>query len=613
MQCQSQMINLTNRSYYSFGYSPTSIENLVAHNKKLGRTSVGLIDVNLHGVVKLEKECKKENEEKGIKTCKAIRGLELSVKNQNTVSPIKVIAPTLDAFKNLTRLSNSAQAAFDCDNPTISLEQLRKGSTGLIGLLGGCLKTAIFKEEKVWKDYEEAKDAVKDTWKTELSALIDEYRAIFKDVYLEITGVDTPSNLVLDKALRYIAKQNNLKCVASPQTHYLEKKDAVDQRLLLCNVFQATLENIDEKATNEFKPFLSTSKFIDPTNLEVFTPEELKATLEIDEKCEKYSILSKPYLPKCSDNAVEELRQLCRKGWIDKVQPFVDEDKFPIYTERVKAELDVIEGAELSDYFLMVTDICKYADSKNILRGPGRGSAAGCLVSYLTDITKLDSIRFGLIFERFYNAGRNTKDKVSIPDIDLDFPTQRRDDILDYIRNKYHPSNVGGIVSFSRMMGRGGLRDVFRVHDVLSYDEINKITDNIPDEAKIADDLQEMEEEEGQSSIVMWSLIHRADKLKDYCILKDGQLEGPMAAHFAQAIRLQGTPKATSKHPSGIIVSNTSLLDNFPLSRDKSSADLLVALELEDAEAVGLVKLDILGISALDKIQSCLDLIKERK
>ena len=237
-------------------------------------------------------------------------------------------------------------------------------------------------------------------------------------------------------------------------------------------------------------------------------------------------------------------------------------------------------------------------------------SAAGCLVSYLIGITAVNPIPYHLIFERFYNIGRSTKDRVSLPDIDIDVPINKRDYVIDYVKNKYGTKKVAQMLTFNTMKGRGALKEVLRVYGNITFEEMNKITKNIPDEAKIADELQEMKEETGESSIIKWALENSADKLKEWCYMKDdGSLEGPLAKRFEQAIRLEGTKSNQSKHAAGVVISRDNLEDICPMIYDNKNDQMIAGMEMNDLEALGVIKFDVLGLAFLDKAMHISDIL----
>ena len=202
--------------------------------------------------------------------------------------------------------------------------------------------------------------------------------------------------------------------------------------------------------------------------------------------------------------------------------------------------------------------------------------------------------------------------RVSMPDIDVDVPIDKREVIIEYIKNKYGHDKVSQMITFNTIKGRGALKDVLRVYGNISFDEMNKITKNIPDESKIADELQEMKEETGESSIIRWALENNVDKLKEWCYIDDsGQLQGPLAKRFEQAIRLEGTKSNQSKHAAGIAISSEPLNEICPMVYDSKNKQLIAGMEMQDLENIGIIKFDILGVAMLDKIMTIRFLLQQ--
>lgn len=324
----------------------------------------------------------------------------------------------------------------------------------------------------------------------------------------------------------------------------------------------------------------------------------------ITSQIEEYELLSKPKLPKFSNNDNTLLRQLCRNGWIRNELSKLTKIQQDVYVARINTELTTIEQAGLEGYFLTVHDYIWWAKNNGIMCGPGRGSSAGCLIAYLLGITSIDPIKYSLSFSRFYCAGRNTKDHISLPDIDSDFMVYRRDNVIDYITNKYGSDKVSHISTFGRLQGRGALKEVLKYYGAFTNGQINSITENIPDASKISDKL----EEENEESILRWVLRNDPDILKEYCYFDDSgeKLEGNCAFHVGQAIQLEGVIRNRSKHASGLIISNGVIGEMCPI------VDNTALIEMGEAEAIGLVKFDILGLSCLDKLDCAVKLIKER-
>jgi DNA polymerase-3 subunit alpha len=291
----------------------------------------------------------------------------------------------------------------------------------------------------------------------------------------------------------------------------------------------------------------------------------------------------------------------------DKIKS--EEDR-KTYGDRFNKEFSVIEKANLFGYFLIVWDILNWCREQGWMVGPGRGSAAGCLISYLVGITEIDPIEFNLLFERFYNEGRNTEDHISLPDVDMDVPGNKRDEIIARLKEKYGANNVSQMLTFGRLQGRSAMKEVLRVNDACGFAEMNEITKYIPDEAAISDQLSQMDEED--RSIIRWTLQNRADDLMDYCHLDDeGRLQGDFAEYFQQAIDIEGTFKTQGKHAAGVVISADPLFKVCPMVNQKSGGEKIAGLEMNDLEALGHVKFDLLGLNLLDKLMFIKELINE--
>tara|TARA_B100001123_G_C15341726_1_gene1035263 strand:- start:3651 stop:5291 length:1641 start_codon:yes stop_codon:yes gene_type:complete len=456
------------------------------------------------------------------------------------------------------------------------------------------------------------------------------------DLIQLVSSLDEQGNVPV-KTLRAICENGNLICVAesldrspikgddfyekSPalmDTYYTEKEDAPLHRILLCSKMKTTMPKVNRLLSKG--DHIELQEFFDRNDLNVKNREEIVEVLlgcsdnqidsakEIVDKCEEYDILSPPMLPAfptpSGESEEEYLKQLCREGWREfllktgKVEDQEDED---IYLERFNKEFDVINDANLFGYFLIVRDIINFVNGKGWLSGPGRGSAAGCLISYLVGITKIDPIEFDLLFERFYNSGRNTAGNISLPDIDIDVPGKKRDEIIDYLKDTYGKHNVSQMLTFGRLQGRSAIKEVLRVNEACSFGEMNEISKHIPNEADVSDQLQMMDEED--RSIIKWALINNQKELQDYCFVSEsGDLEGDYAEYFDQAIRIEGTFKTQGKHAAGVVISSEKLYNVCPMVDQKSGGEKIAGLEMADLESLGHVKFDVLGINLLDKI-----------
>lgn len=610
-------------SHYSLldGLSkPHQISNRCA---KIGVSSCAITDHgSISGAVQISSALKAQK-------IKPILGCELylsfddcSIKNKDNLdlTHFIVLAKNLQGWKTLVKIvSESNNPHYFYKKPRLSINKLQslvdnQNLIAFCGHMGSYIADIIQKNPN--------------TYQKECINFIAQVKDIFgaDNFFLETQLMDREnmaSQINLTQIIRDLGNITNTKVICTPDAHYAEQDDAIDQRILLCNNIKTTLSDINKKLINNetvpFDAFFKSDKYyiLSPEEMnELHTEEEIENTRLIDSLCEDYDILHKPLLPpfQCPNgqNPDEYLRQLCRNGWRDKIANIISKDLHDTYADRIKEELGVLQGAGLSSYFLIVSDIVDYVRSNGWLPGPGRGSAAGCLVSYLIGITSIDPMKYDLIFERFYNSGRNTEDRISMPDIDIDVPINKREQIISYIKQKYGDNKVSQMITFNTMKGRGALKEVLRVYGNISFDEMNRITKFIPDEAKIADELQEMKEDSGEASIIRWALENNGDKLKEWCHISetdDTKLEGPLAKRFEQAIRLEGTKSNQSKHAAGVVISSHNLSDICPMIYDTKNKTTIAGMEMQDLEALGIIKFDVLGVAMLDKVMSISDIL----
>lgn len=616
MNRNMKYIPLHVHSHYSLQLGLSKPKDIAERCKELSINACAITDAGtIAGSVAFFKEMQNYD-------IKPILGCEIFICNDSAkihnshndqLSRITLLCKNLEGWKNLIKIISLCNGAdFFYKKPRIDLTSLSQINIEhlicITGYYGSTLWNSVTIENELIPN-----------WQTNFSQHLDQLHQMFtKDnTFIEIQQFDNFYNQKnIFNAFRDFCKKNDYhNTIAGIESYYSSSNDAVDQRILLCSGLKTTLPEISKKiiagqntGINHF--FNSESFYIldNETIAELYTEEEIANTVKISEMCEPFSPLNKPILPKFDypkqyKSESEYLRQLCREGWKKKIESNIPKDSYHIYVDRIKYELEVLEGAGLSSYFLIVQDILNFVRNNGWLPGPGRGSAAGCLVSYLIGITDIDPIKYNLLFERFYNAGRNTKDRISMPDIDVDVPINQRETIIEYIKNKYGYDKVSQMITFNTLKGRGALKEVLRVYDNLSFEEMNNITKNIPDEAKIADELQEIKEEEGSASIIKWALENNPDKFKDWCeIDENGQLTGQLAKRFEQAIRIEGTKYNQSKHAAGIAIAAMPLNEICPMIFDTKTEQNIAGLEMNDLDALGVIKFDILGIALLDKI-----------
>ncbi len=534
-----------------------------------------------------------------------------------------IIAKDLEGWKDLLSLvSTSNKREHNYYKPRLDLDLIEEmGSKGNLVSFSGHLGSVL-------SNYITDGDTLHPDWKSKGIYMAQKLESIFGkgNFFIEIQLIDSLVNKFAGNvgwALRDISLATGIPCVATPDSHYCTQEDAEDQRILLCTSLKKTVGQVNRElkqgtASGIFKTFFKSNKYHIPTYQEMAefnTEEELANTNVVADMCSNYDITSPPDPPEfqCPNGLSPEqyLRQLCRQGWTKKMGHIDTESElFKQYGERVNHELDVFTSIGLSSYFLIVDDILNFVRSKGYITGPGRGSAAGCIVSDLLGITQVDPIPYSLIFERFYNAGRNAPGKISWPDIDFDVPKAARDETVEYIRNKYGEDNVAQIITFQTLKGKASLTRVMTARGNISFDEQKAITRCLIDEASVADELKGIEQEYGFSSSIIWALENVPEKLKNWCYLGEGgKLEGRLAKVFEQAIRLEHTKIISGKHAAGVVISKDPISKTCPMILDKKGGHMLAGFEGPSCENVGLLKLDCLGIRTLDKIMDITSIV----
>jgi len=627
---------LKNRSDFSLLLSTFRPEQIVERCSELGYGAAALTDYgNLAGCVKFIKACKS-------KKIKPIVGCDFYVDlggQHGEFAHLTILSKNAKGWSNLLYLVGESNKRYS-KRPILCMTDLVGKTDGLIaysGSLGTILAQSLFKttQNLIWEDnYEDTKSWLKSGYIDVGLQKINELTALFgkENLFLEVSLMDgdaVQSSKLVGEIIRELGAKSGIPCIAVADAHYSAPQDAPDQRVLLCSLLKTNLRKLSDKVNSSdelgLSRFLKCNRYYLPNKEEleaIYTKEELENTVRLAEMCEPPDILDKLLLPKfeCPDNKTPDqyLKELCREGWKKKIVPILkSNEQKQQYGDRAKEELETLTEFGLSSYFLIVQDYVGYAKKNKWLCSPGRGSVGGSLLAYLLDITNLDPIPYNLIFSRFINRGRLSKDHISLPDIDCDFPISKRERIIEYIRDKYSRANVAQISTFSRMQGRSALKDVLNAHEACTFDEMNRITEHIPDESKIMDDLQEMEEEDGDSSIIKWALENNAEKLREWAYIDEkGEIQsdnGNFGNLFAQAIRLEGIKRGQGKHAAGLLICPIPLVGVVPMVYDKSSDELICGLEFKDAENIGLTKVDVLGIAALDKLMGVTDLLTTGK
>jgi DNA polymerase-3 subunit alpha len=483
-------------------------------------------------------------------------------------------------YFNLLKLVSLAHLEGFYYKPRVDKGLLSQYNEGLIAL-SGCLKGEI------------AFHAGRGDMKKALQSA-EEYRTIFNNrrFFIEIQNNGVENQLQVNQRLLEAARQLSLPVVATNDCHYLYRKDAKAQEVLLCIQTGKTLQDSDRMkfSSDEFY-FKSPQEMAD---LFRDIPEAITHTVEIAEQCNLEIRFDEKHIPRIAvpagETAESYLERLAREGLERRLSRYQREKDFKHRSARYKArleeELKIIKSMGYPGYFLIVYDFIHYAKNHEIPVGPGRGSAAGSLVAYALNITDLDPIEYDLIFERFLNPGR----KSSMPDVDVDFCMERRDEVIQYVSEKYGKENVAQIITFGKMQAKAVVRDVGRVLGI-PYAEVDRIAKLIPNKIDITLD-QALEQEAG---------------LRE-AIAKDNRI----ASLFEIAESLEGLARHASTHAAGVVIANKPLMEYLPLQRGQNS-EVVTQYAMKQVEAIGLVKFDFLGLKTLTVVDQTIHIIQENR
>lgn len=484
-----------------------------------------------------------------------------------------LLAANLAGYRNLMKLVSAAYLEGFYYRPRVDKELLQAHHEGLIAL-SACLQGEI-PYHLAGGDRKRALQAA------------DELKSIFPEgrFYLELQENKIPEQKKANDGLLEIARELSLPLVATNDCHYLRKEDARAHEILLCIQTGKTLKDADRMrfSTDEFY-FRSAEEM---EELFSYCPQALRNTVEVAEKCNldlKLSQLQFPQFQVPSGETLDSfLEKSAREGLEKRMARMAERGSGPIqgkefYQQRLEKEIGMIQKMGFSGYFLIVSDFIHYAKSKGIPVGPGRGSGAGSLVAYCLGITEIDPLANGLLFERFLNPER-----VSPPDMDIDFCIQGREEVIQYVKNKYGQDHVAQIITFGKMQARAVIRDVGRAMD-MPYGEVDRIAKMIPNTLNIR--LEEA--------------LNQEPRLRE---LSRSNPEVKKLLDFAQS--LEGLPRHASTHAAGVVISNRPLVEVVPLYRGQQN-EMITQYAMKDVEKIGLIKFDFLGLKTLTMIEDAL-------
>ncbi|MEW6571419.1 MAG: DNA polymerase III subunit alpha [Nitrospirota bacterium] len=476
-----------------------------------------------------------------------------------------------NGYKNLVSLVTKAYTEGFYYKPRIDIDLLWQYGGGLIGLTS-CLKGEIpyyLQRGMVDKAREKAL----------------EYKRIFgpENLFIEIQDNGIPEQEELNRSLIELARELHIGIVATNDCHYMKKEDAKAHDVLLCIQTGKTIKDTSRLRFSSDGFYFKSPEEMKKAFKEI--PEAILNTRAIAEKCNLEFRLGVNLLPvyelENGERPEALLEKLAREGLIGRFGP----EPGTSYKERLERELEIIRKMKYSSYFLIVWDFISYARKRGIPVGPGRGSAAGSLVSYCLGITDIDPVKYGLLFERFLNPER-----VSMPDIDVDFCRDRRSEVISYVSEKYGHDHVAQIITFGTMAAKAAIRDVGRALD-FPYGEVDKIAKLVPNSLNIT--LQDALQTESQ----LRSLYDSNPRVSEL---------------ISTAMRLEGLCRHASTHAAGVVISPTPLTDFMPLYKNPSDGTIMTQFGMNSIEKIGLLKFDFLGLKTLTVIDKTVGYIKEK-
>jgi DNA polymerase-3 subunit alpha len=584
----SQFVHLHLHTDYSMLDGACDVEKLVHRVRELGMPAVAMTDHgNIFGAVHFVNAAKAAG-------VKPIVGCELYVCKKedhhtartppegDTYNHLLVLAENEEGYRNLTKITSEASLHGFYYKPRISKKFLAEHSKGLIGL-SGCLKGEVA-ERLMEGKYDAAREAGAT------------YRDIFgeKNFFLEIQDQGLAMEHRIHPGLFQLEKDLGLPLVATNDSHYLCEDDAHAQDVMVCIQTGKSIQD-----TNRMK-FEGNQFFVKSHDemARVFkdAPSVLSRTLDIAERCSlKLEKVSSPF-PHFDVPAGFTLdsyfEHVTREGFARRLEVLREaacqgrlKHGLPDYEQRLARELAIIQQMKFSGYFLIVWDFIRYAKEHDIPVGPGRGSAAGALVAYSLGITDIDPLQHELLFERFLNPER-----ISMPDIDIDFCMNRRGEVIDYVTRKYGRDNVAQIITFGTMAAKAAIKDVGRAMDV-PYSDVDRIAKMVPN----------------QLNITLEEAIRDSPQLKD-AYEKDSQIRELLET----AKKLEGLVRNSGVHAAGVVISPRPLTDLVPLHKTKND-EIVTAFDMVAIEKLGLLKMDFLGLTTLTILDDTIKLIVQTR
>ncbi|MFE6072902.1 DNA polymerase III subunit alpha [Paenibacillus sp. NPDC057886] len=576
----SSFVHLHVHSEYSLLDGAARIPDLVNKAADLGMTTLALTDHGvMYGAIPFYKACV----ERGIKPiigCEAYMTAgsrkERGSRKDQPIHHLILLAKNMTGYRNLMKLCSIGHLEGFHYKPRIDMESLATHHEGII-CLSACLGGEVPQHLLHGREEEAKRAALR-------------YKNIFgADFYLELQDHGLSEQKRVNPQLIRLAAELDIPLVATNDAHYLSEEDAELQDVLICIGTGKTVDDENRLRIGTNQLYLKSEQ--EMARLFPHVPEALENTVRIAESCELQLEFGKSILPEYrplpeGKSPSAYLRQLCEEGMEERYSEssrWTDTELRAELEQRLDYELRVIDSMGFSDYFLIVWDFIAYAHARGIVTGPGRGSSAGSLVAYTLHITDVDPLKYNLLFERFLNPER-----ISMPDIDIDFSDERRDEVINYVALKYGKAHVAQIITFGTMAARAAVRDVGRALNV-PYGEVDKAAKLIP--AQLGINIQRAME----ATPELKALYETKPKTREL---------------LDMAMKVEGMPRHASTHAAGVVISRDPLTDVVPL-QEGSEGTALTQYSMENLESIGLLKMDFLGLRTLSIIERCLRWIGE--
>ena len=603
----SDFVHLHVHTEYSLLDGACKVKELVSYCVKNGIKAIAITDHgNMYATLQFAEQCRKNNIQ-AIIGCEMYMTRDLRVKDHTSdFEHLILLAKNKTGYKNLVKLDSIAFVDGFYYKPRIDYKTLREHGEGLV-CLSACLAGRIPKL-LLRGDYAGAKQ----------TAL--ELKDIFgDDFYIELQDHGLPEQRRILPLLLQLSKELDIPPVATNDVHYIRKEDWEMQDVLMCIQTKKTVDDPKRMKFETQEFYLKSPQEME--ELFSYVPEAISNTLVIAQKCAeepcfdlkdngdpiKDKSLIPGYTPEDGSDPKDYLTKLTWEGLKRRYGEITEAVK-----KRADYELGIILGMGFAEYYLIVMDFIQWSKERGIPVGPGRGSGAASIVAYAIGITDIDPLKYDLFFERFLNP-----DRVTMPDFDVDFCNERRQETIEYVRKKYHPENVAQIVTFGTLASKAAIKDVGRVLRV-PYSETDRVTKVMDGKSTIGELLgrgidalrqKAAAEQDEDKRTELLKKVEEQEKKRNPEFIQLYETDEQLHRVIDMALKLEGMPRNTSMHAAGVVICRKPIADAVPLSRN--GEDVTTQFNMKEVESIGMLKMDFLALTTLTDIKKACDYIYE--